>query len=188
MQQGELMFCRYCGADNLNDAIFCGSCGKSVGTMSQMQVTLISAPSSAPLVQRTKSWRKVLTVLSFIGVTFLLLVIWGGYSYVTRSTPTKTLSDFCSALKSQDLQTAYNQLASSNKSGLSETDYARTVQQSISSRGGVIDCAVSSVNESESSATGMITDTYGNGQMIRAYFTLTDENGIWKISNTTPIS
>ncbi len=96
--------------------------------------------------------------------------------------PAITLITYCRALKSKDYQTAYDQLSTTVKSQLSETDYETNESQGNSRVGGISGCTISNVNLSDSQATGTITYVAGNGQTGDSHYTLTNETGIWKIS------
>jgi len=92
------------------------------------------------------------------------------------STPTETLLTYCSSLKSQDYQTAYNQLSSSAQSQETEAQFAANFKSVI-----VNDCTVSNVNDT--AGTGQITYTL-NGTNVGAFdYTLVDENNTWKINS-----
>ncbi len=96
--------------------------------------------------------------------------------------PAITLTTYCHALKNKDYQIAYDQLSNSLRSQVSESTYETNESQGDRSVGGISNCTVSNVNESNSSATGTITFLAGNGQTGVDHYTLTNESGIWKIS------
>ena len=96
--------------------------------------------------------------------------------------PEVTLTTYCHALKSKDYQIAYDQLATNVKSQFSETDFETGIQQSNTQNGGIVNCTVSNVTASGSSATGTITFVARNGQSGNTLYSLAIENGIWKIS------
>jgi len=92
------------------------------------------------------------------------------------SSPTETLLTYCSALKTQDYQTAYSQLSSSAQGQETEAQFAANFN-SIK----VAECAVSNVNDT--AGTAMITYTLGDGRTAVLYYTLVDENAAWKINS-----
>jgi hypothetical protein len=92
------------------------------------------------------------------------------------SSPTETLLTYCSALKTQDYQTAYSQLSSSAQSQETEAQFAANFN-SIK----VTECAVSNVNDT--AGTAMITYTLGDGRTAVLYYTLVNENAAWKINS-----
>lgn len=129
-----------------------------------------------------KSRRNLLIVLGIVGAVILLVIAFSVFSYANRSTPTKTLQTFCNAAKSGDFQTAYNQLDPAVLSNQTEQAFASSAVQGLNTVGGLTSCTVGSVTESGSSATGVITFTYGNGKSFTGIDTLTNENGVWKIT------
>lgn len=93
------------------------------------------------------------------------------------STPTETLLTYCNSLKSQDYQTAYDQLSSSQHSQQTEVQFAANFNGIK-----VTDCKVTNVNDT--SGTGTINYTISNGRstaQIVLDYTLVKENGTWKI-------
>lgn len=94
------------------------------------------------------------------------------------STPTQTLTDYCSALKNADYQTAYNQFSNGIK-GLSESQYATLLKL----YGKVTNCAPSNVNDS--SGSGTINLSFANLGNVVFDYTLVNDNGTWKVKNQT---
>ncbi len=95
------------------------------------------------------------------------------------STPTETLLTYCSALKSQDYQTAYDQLSSSQKSQQSEAQFAANFNGIK-----VTECTVTNVNDA--AGTGTLNYTISNGRataQVVLDYTLVKENGVWKINS-----
>lgn len=128
--------------------------------------------------------------IALIVIVLLIAGGVGGYVYLNRSTPTKTLQTFCSALKSSppDYQTAYNQYSTRRKAQESEQTFAGGLQQSFSSPilGGLKDCTVSNVQQNGSNATGNVTFTFNNVSRTLVFnFSLIDESDGWKIDNGT---
>jgi hypothetical protein len=98
------------------------------------------------------------------------------------STPTKTLQAYCDAIKSKDYQTAYNQLSSNVQSQITEAQFASVEDGGIKPLGGVSSCSVSNVSQGDTTATGTITYTFGNGTSGPLPYALVKENNTWKIS------
>jgi pSer/pThr/pTyr-binding forkhead associated (FHA) protein len=96
--------------------------------------------------------------------------------------PIATLITYCSALKNQDYQTAYDQFSNLIKSQITEADYESNESQGESNVGGISRCTVSNMNENGTSATGAITFFAGNGRSGVSHYTLTNEGGFWKIN------
>ncbi len=99
---------------------------------------------------------------------------WKINSQQLRSTPALTLLTYCSALKSGNYPTAYDQLSSSLKSQITEAQFAAAF-----SANKVTNCTVSNVNDT--AGTGTISFTYADGSTGISDFTLIDENSAWKI-------
>ena len=91
------------------------------------------------------------------------------------ATPTQTLTNYCSALKSADYQTAYNQFGTGGPSGISEAQYAGIFK----AYGKVTDCSLSNMNDS--AGTGSMRITFANLGNVVYDTTLVNENGTWKI-------
>ena len=91
-----------------------------------------------------------------------------------RSTPTLTLASYCSALKSGDYQTAYNQLSSSLQGQITEAQLASSF-----STDKVTNCRVTNIDDT--AGTGTINFTYASGSSKVFDFMLIDENSTWKI-------
>jgi len=98
------------------------------------------------------------------------------------STPTKTLQAYCDAIKSRDYQTAYNQLSSNVQSQITETQFASVEDGGIRPLGGVSSCSISKVSQGDTTASGTITYTFGNGQSGPLPYALVKESNTWKIS------
>ena len=91
-----------------------------------------------------------------------------------HSTPTLTLTTYCTALKQANYQTAYNQISREAQAQESETQFASnfsTIQ--------VTDCSVSNVDDT--AGTGTITYAVSDGRTVVADYTLVQEDGVWKI-------
>ncbi|MFL5660839.1 MAG: FHA domain-containing protein [Ktedonobacteraceae bacterium] len=99
------------------------------------------------------------------------------------STPEKTLTDFCSAVKSGDYQTAYNQLSTHSKNQGTEAQFASMLRQTISKQGSLKNCTVSGVKPHQTTATGTLTYTFANGKTMSYLDSLVTENTVWKIDS-----
>ncbi len=128
----------------------------------------------------------------WIGLAAVIVILVaagvGGYVFLNRSTPDKTLATFCNALKASptDYQTAYNQFSAPARNQESEQDFATGLQQSLSNPalGGIKDCTVSNVQQNGASATGTVTLTFNNLTNHALIFNmgLIDESDGWKIN------
>ncbi len=100
---------------------------------------------------------------------------------VRLSTPTKTLTIFCNALKSGDYQTLYNQLSRRSQSQVSEQLFAKAAQITLTTDGGLKACAVSNVRETGSTASGMVALAFGNNKSETDTVPMVYETGVWKL-------
>jgi len=123
-------------------------------------------------------------------VVILLVVIVGGGSIVyfvaLRSTPQKTLTAYCDGWKTGNAQEIYDQLASTQQA--KPDNSVNTIKKGLDLLnnpliGGVKNCTVSNVQEHGSTATGVVTITFGIGKSSSETDTLIQENGTWKISD-----
>jgi len=112
-------------------------------------------------------------------VVVLLIVL---FAVVLPSTPTKTLTSYCNALKSGDYHTAYGLLSNSVQSQTTESQFKGIEQQGIAPLGGISGCVVGNVNQNGSTATGTVTYTFGDGKSGPVNYTLVNEGGSWKIN------
>src|SRR2546421_594807 len=129
---------------------------------------------AAPPTQRPNR-RRLWTILgAVLGVVVIALIIFGVIGYVNRSTPTKTLNAFCTALKGGDYQTAYKELSSTAQDQETEAQFAANF-----SNNKVNNCTVSNVNDG--AGTGTINYSLASGTSLVADYTLVNENGTWKI-------
>lgn len=138
------------------------------------------APAYAPVPVRKKSHRGLwITLISIFVLLVVACVAVGAVVYANRSTPTRTLSAFCSALKANDYHTAYQQLSASAQSTKSESDFTTTFEKV----GGAKDCTFTNVNENSSTATATVTLTLNLATIppINYDSRLVNENGTWKI-------
>jgi len=133
-----------------------------------------------------------------VGLIVLLLVIVGGavggYLYVNRSTPEKTLTAYCTAWQNSDAQGVYNQLSARSQGLTSVTKISQGMQQlNRPIVGGIKSCTFSNVQQSSSTATAALRLVVGDTIIppINESITLIQENGTWKIdqqkSNPTPV-
>lgn len=122
----------------------------------------------------------------WIAIVVVLLVVLGGAGFylfsINQSTPTKTLTAFCTALKNGDAQSEDDLLSSNAKSKVTLTQLKQQMQQ-IQSLGGIRDCTVSNVQQSGSTATGDVTITAnltGKASPPTPVH-LVNESGTWKL-------
>lgn len=118
-----------------------------------------------------------------LGGIVLLCVLISIVLYAVRSTPEKTLTTYCDALKSGDYQTAYNQFSSGIQRQESEAAFASAFTSTHLS---VTSCTVS--NTSDDGTTGLGTISYTTNANVGGTndYRLVMENSEWKISSQTP--
>lgn len=142
-------------------------------------------PYELPL--QPKSHRRLWIILGIGGVVILLLVVAAGFVYFnqsTQSTPSKTLQAACDTSRSGDYQAQYNLFTSSFQSQIgTEGQYASRWQQINASKSGLVNCSISNLVVSGSSASVVAVSTYGDGSTVTYTIQLVDENSVWKISN-----
>ena len=148
------------------------------------QVGFPGYPATA--VQSQKKSRLGLWIALIVIVLLVAAGGVGGYVYLNRSTPEKTITTYCNALQSGDYQTAYNQLSSSLTSKFTESQFAQLSQIGFAAVGGLKSCTVSNVQENGSTATGTITATFGNGKTQSSPISLVNQNGTWKLTSSNP--
>ena len=130
--------------------------------------TVASESASVTLLQESGTWK----ISQGVGI----------------STPTKTLTAYCNAIKNNDAQGAFNQLSSSAQSKTSVAQFTQALQQLSSPQvGGIKSCTVSNVQQNGSTATAQVQLVVGNKAVppiSPSRVTLIKENGIWKVDKS----
>ncbi|HEU0003249.1 MAG TPA: FHA domain-containing protein [Ktedonobacteraceae bacterium] len=146
-----------------------------------------AAPAAPPKKRRTGL---------VIGIIILLLIVVGGgiggFLYINRSTPEKTLSAYCTALQNSDAQGAFNLLSARAQGQTSVANFTKAFQLiKTPAVGGIKSCTFTNVQQSGNNATADVTVVAGNPAIPskpgKAF--LVDENGSWKVDEspqTTP--
>ncbi len=131
-----------------------------------------------------KSRRGLWITLSVIGgVLVVMCVACVALVFVFGSTPQKTLTTFCSDLKSGNDQDAYQQLSSSAQQQTSEADFAANLAKLRALGGGIKDCVPNNVTSNSSTGTGTMTLSFNSvAQTVPLNATLVDESSTWKIN------
>ncbi len=123
----------------------------------------------------------------WVGLVILILLILGGggfFAYMQlRSTPQKTLAAYCDGWKTSNAQEIYNQFDAAEQAKGTVADI-QSVLNTLKQAGGVTDCTVSNVQQTDQKATGVVTLSAGNGRSASETDTLIQENGTWKIDST----
>ncbi len=118
----------------------------------------------------------------------LSAIAFGTFGYVNRSTPTKTLNAFCSALKIGDYHTAYNQLSSGLQAKFTSEAAFTAGFSNNGGLGKITDCTVSSVDDGAGTGTISYVLTGGSASKLVVDYTLIDESSSWKINAQHPRS
>src|SRR5258708_35558692 len=122
-----------------------------------------------------------------IGVLIILAII-AVVAWVNYFTPQQSLMDFCNAVKSQDYQTAYNQLSKSAQSQTTEQQFASQLQQTLTTHHGLKNCTISGIqkNDNDNTATGKLTYIFGDNKTASYFESLIMEDLVWKINSSNP--
>ena len=100
-------------------------------------------------------------------------------SYINRSTPTKTLDAFCTALQHEDYSTAYSQFSKQLQSKLDKTVFADVLSQDK-----VVSCTHGAATESGTSTTTNLKLVHTSQGINNDMVTLTKQaNNEWKIND-----
>lgn len=142
----------------------------------------VAGVPGAAIPPARQSRRTLWIILGIVGIVVVLGIILVVAVVANASTPTKTLQAYCDAIKSRDYQSAYNLLSSNAQNLVSESQYASLEDGGIKQLGGVNTCRVSNVTQGDTTATGTITYSFGNGQSGPLPYQLIKENNTWKIS------
>ena len=105
---------------------------------------------------------------------------WKINSQQLHSTPTLALLTYCSALRSGNYPTAYNQLSSSAQSQETEAQFAASYSY-IVGLGKLTNCTVSRADDS--TRTGTISYTFADGGTVIDDYILVNENSAWKLNS-----
>ncbi len=142
-----------------------------------------------PLVTSSSARKKSRRWLP-IGVTILIILaiatsIFTIVSYLTRSTPTKTLDTFCSALQNGNYQTAYDQLTPTMQTNFTESQFA-----TLLSSDSVATCTHGMASESGTSTTTdlhlyhKVSKGINNDRVV----VIKDSHSQWKINDIQKVS
>lgn len=142
-----------------------------------------AAPAAPPKKRRTGL---------IVGIIVLLLLVVGGgiggFLYVNRSTPEKTLGAVCTAYTSGDAQGLFNQLSARAQSQTSVAKISQGFQAAKAPPvNGIKTCNFSNVQQTGSNATADVSFTFGdaalNPLVKPVKFQLVNENGSWKLDS-----
>jgi|SRR5579883_136945 len=141
-------------------------------------------PGQSPRTPRTRGW-----VIAFIVLVLLLGGVIATYAIVqAQNSPTATLQQFCDGLLQFDALKIYDTLSAQYQ----QQSALATIQQGfaqLKSQGGKVEsCVVSSVEQENSIASGVLTVVAKSSasaapQTSTVSVTLIQENGRWKINS-----
>jgi FHA domain-containing protein len=141
--------------------------------------TLIQADRSHHVVAptTTRSHRKILISILLIALVIVGIIAFSSFKYLNRSTPEKTLDNFCTALHSKDYQAMYDQLSGS----LQALGSVKLIAENMSN---VQNCTYAISKESENTTVAKLIFIGDSGQRISGTIILTkDSNSTWKIND-----
>ena len=117
------------------------------------------------------------------GVLLVMCVACVVLVYAFGSTPQKTLTTFCSDLKSGNDHDAYQQMSNNFQQQTREADFADSLAKIRTALGGLKDCVPNNVTSTGSSGTGtMILSFNAAAQTVPLNAMLIDESSTWKIN------
>jgi flagellar basal body-associated protein FliL len=126
--------------------------------------------------RKRRLWGILLLVIALL---LLLVVAIGGYFYLNRSTPEKTLQTFCSALQQSNYHEAYDQLSASLQHTTNEQAFAAIFAQDK-----VTQCSYGVTSEFVANTTTSLQLVHASQKKNSDFVTLVkDESNIWRIAD-----
>lgn len=126
--------------------------------------------------RKQRFWGMLLLVIALL---LLLVVAVGGYFYLNRSTPEKTLQTFCAALKQNNYSEAYNQFSPSLQHTTNEQNFAAIFAQDK-----VTQCSYGATSEFAASTTTSLQLVHASQKKNSDFVTLVrDDSNIWRIAD-----
>lgn len=133
-------------------------------------------PETPPPQRRWQLHHKLLLVAA---VLLLILASGAAIAYLNRSTPTKTLDAFCSALQNGDYQTAYDQLSAQLQSEIPEAVLASALSQDR-----VVQCTHGVASGNGMVATATLRLVHASRGINNDWVTLAkNKDSVWKIAD-----
>ena len=124
-----------------------------------------------------RSHRKTLISVFLISLILLGVVAFSAFEYLNRSTPEKTLANFCNALQRKGYESMYEQLSTKVQQLGSE----KLVAENMSN---IKDCTYVISKESENMTSAKLTFIGLSGQRVNGTIILIkDKNNMWKIAD-----
>jgi pSer/pThr/pTyr-binding forkhead associated (FHA) protein len=141
--------------------------------------TLVQAdrPQHVIAPATNRSHRKILLSILLIALIIAGIIAFSFFKYLNRSTPERTLDNFCTALHSKDYQAMYDQLSGS----LQALGSVKLIAKNLSN---VQNCTYVISKESENTTVAKLIFIGDSGQRISGTIILTkDSNSTWKIND-----
>ena len=141
--------------------------------------TLVQAGQSRQIVvdETTRSHRKILIPTLLVGLVLVGIIAFSSFQYLNRSTPGRTLDNFCKALHAKNYQAMYDQLSDT----LRTLGSVKLLTENLSN---VQNCTYAISKESENIAVAKLTFIGDSGQHISGTIILIkDSNSRWKIND-----
>ncbi len=117
------------------------------------------------------------------GVALVLIIVVVAFAARNLSSPTQTLTAYCNDYKAGDYAAAYDLFSSNLQGQITKASFVSSQTQAANQVGGITGCTITSVVESDPSATGTIIFTDSVGGTFQNRDKLVDENGTWKIDS-----
>lgn len=152
--------------------------GKNI-TGDDSSPTLVQAGRPRRLVvdETTRSHRKILIPTLLVALALLGILAFSSLRYLNRSTPSRTLDNFCTALHGKNYQAMYDQLSDT----LQGQGSVKLMEVNLSN---VQNCTYAISKESENIAVAKLTFIGDSGQHISGTIILVkDSNSMWKIND-----
>ena len=141
-------------------------------------------PVPVPTTGTQRRNRTLPLIAAIVGGLVVLGLIIGGIYFAVRSTPTKTLTTFCSDIQSGNYQGAYSQFSARIRESGTEATFENSFKTAFAARKGLKGCAVGDVSDDGSIGNGVMTWVFNDSGPSAVFkTTLFDENGTWKIDN-----
>jgi len=142
-----------------------------------------SKPSAASLMARFRSNPRFRLYAIGAGVALVLIIAIVAFAARNASSPTQTLTTYCNDYKAGDYAAAYDLFSSNLQGQITKAAFVSSQTQAANQVGGITGCTITSVVESDPSATGTIVFTESVGGTFQNRDKLVDENGTWKIDS-----
>ena len=141
--------------------------------------TLVQAGRSRQKIvvdESTRCRRKILIPILLVSLVLLGIIAFSSFQYLNRSTPVRTLGNFCTALHGKNYQAMYDQLSDT----LQTLGSIKLMAENLSN---VQNCTYAISKESENIAVAKLTFIGNSGQHISGTIILVkDSNSTWKIN------